>query len=380
MSNTAIKTVSEVDEGFLRIPYELLGEGFAKFSAAELLSLAKVLTYSCVKEQPTARCRSKISEFAADFHISERHSSRLINRLIKAKIIEKVTDENGKLVRSWYRYIGEPTSGKSFIRIDMANLQTEFEFEADEDANLAAYKRYLTLPEVLVLSYMVTHCDNIKKRKNVFEGSYRSIGRVLKLSPSTVSNAITNLNKAHLVFLYEGSKAVNGSGWTKYRVNSKLLLRTQREYQKEVEDAAKTSQPTAQEGQAQKSVVYVSPQVAAANAKADRERYYANRRQKAQNIAVKQLDRANQDPEFNAASKELSQMEISLAKAEVFGRYEELRRLQRERKAIQRRRLARLEAIGMCEADFEPRWTCAQCSDTGWLPNGRGCDCYPGQK
>ena len=34
--------------------------------------------------------------------------------------------------------------------------------------------------------------------------------------------------------------------------------------------------------------------------------------------------------------------------------------------------------VHFTEADFTPRYACTKCSDTGFLPDGKMCDCYKG--
>ena len=62
---------------------------------------------------------------------------------------------------------------------------------------------------------------------------------------------------------------------------------------------------------------FVNAAVDAANAKSERERYYALLREKAQTRADKYLAMANANARFKEIATELSKMEISLAKAEV---------------------------------------------------------------
>ena len=376
---TIDQNISEV-EGSLRVPYELLGKEFSKFSFAELLSLAKVFTYSCVKNQPTARCRSKMAEFAADFHVTERHCSRLINRLIKAGMIEKVEDEDGKVIRSWYRYIGERGFSKGHIRVDLSNMQTKFKFKADNKGHAKPYERYLTLAELLVLSLIVTHCDNTKKKKErVFQGSYRSIGKLLKMAPATVSSAIFYLKKAELIFCGEEDKAVNGSGWNKYHANRKLLKRTQEEYQKEIEAAKKTtgSSSMAQDGQA-RSIVYVSASVAAANARADRERYYEKLQAKANEIADAQKERLKKDAVYSQALRNQKDAELTGAKAWMENNHREERNCKDKERYWRKKMAERMAQLGISELDLMPRYRCALCSDTGWKESdGTQCSCYP---
>lgn len=115
--------------------------------------------------------------------------------------------------------------------------------------------------------------------------------------------------------------------------------------------------------------------VDAANAKADRERYYALLREKAQTRADKYLAKANKNARFKEISAELSKMEIALAKAEVF-EPKNLPTLTEKKQSLLNERKGILSALGMQESDLTPQFTCKKCSDTGFLPSGIACDCY----
>ena len=86
--------------------------------------------------------------------------------------------------------------------------------------------------------------------------------------------------------------------------------------------------------------------IEAVNAKADRERYYATLREKAQSRADKFVSKANKNPRFKEISKELSTMEIALAKAEVF-EPANLPGLTKAKAALLRERRSILEELGI---------------------------------
>lgn len=115
--------------------------------------------------------------------------------------------------------------------------------------------------------------------------------------------------------------------------------------------------------------------VEAVNAKTDRERYYALLREHAQSVADKYTAKANADPRFKEISRELSRMEIKLAKAEVF-EPDSLPSLLQAKEKLTRERGERLRALGITEEQLTPQYHCKKCSDTGFLPNGAACDCY----
>ena len=124
---------------------------------------------------------------------------------------------------------------------------------------------------------------------------------------------------------------------------------------------------------------FVNPSIEAANAKSDRERFYALRRENAQAKADKFLAKANENPRFKELASELSKMELSLAKAEVF-KPETLPSLQEKKRELIKERKQILAEMNISEADLTPKFVCEKCSDTGFLKNGAACDCYKNGK
>ncbi len=124
---------------------------------------------------------------------------------------------------------------------------------------------------------------------------------------------------------------------------------------------------------------YVNPSIEAANAKSARERYYSLLREKAQSKADKTLKKANANPRFKEITKELSKMEISLAKAEVF-QPETLPALKAQQQALLNEKATLLAEMGVSPEQLVPQYACVKCKDTGFLPSGVACDCYPTQK
>ena len=120
---------------------------------------------------------------------------------------------------------------------------------------------------------------------------------------------------------------------------------------------------------------FVNPIIEAVNAKADRERYYATLREKAQSRADKFVAKANKNERFKQLNTQLAKMEIALAKAEVF-EPSKLPDLTKEKAALLRERRDILNGMGIEEGQLLPQFTCEKCSDTGCLPSGVACNCY----
>lgn len=121
---------------------------------------------------------------------------------------------------------------------------------------------------------------------------------------------------------------------------------------------------------------YKSEAAIAADLRTDREHYYSVLRQNAIQAAENARTRAAESESFRLAETAVRKGEIELAKAEVFtpAAVLEIRvRLESARKM----RAQALRELGISEEDFEPKFTCMKCSDTGFLPDGKPCDCYP---
>ena len=121
---------------------------------------------------------------------------------------------------------------------------------------------------------------------------------------------------------------------------------------------------------------FVNPAVVAADKKSERERYYAALQAKAQAVADQNERRAMADPEFKKVCSNLSKLERETAKAEIFAS-PNLPDLLRESERLQKRKLQLLADMNMTIDDLLPQYQCKKCSDSGFLPDGRACDCYP---
>lgn len=112
-----------------------------------------------------------------------------------------------------------------------------------------------------------------------------------------------------------------------------------------------------------------------ADARSERERWYAARRRAALSHAEQANARAQKDAAFARAESAVKKGEIELARAEIFSP-ETLPALREKVNAAKKARAAALARLGLSDADFVPRYACTKCSDTGFLPDGTMCDCY----
>ena len=68
-------------------------------------------------------------------------------------------------------------------------------------------------------------------------------------------------------------------------------------------------------------------------------------------------------------------MELTLAKAEMF-EPKKLPDLLAEKQRLTNLRADILQGMQITEQDLLPQYECAKCSDSGFLKNGKACDCY----
>lgn len=377
MAAEGLELVVPEKENYIKIPYEMLGmlvDG-VKITLSQLLMVAKVFSFSARQDAPTARCYSRYKDFVGDFGISMRTTARNLSKMVgEGKPIERVKNDEGADVQSVYRYAGDPL-GKRYIRLDLYLLQTEFKIGPikKKKGTTPAVKRCLKISEAIVLAYILA---NYNRNRQEFKCSVRSLAEALGVSMATVSEVLRVLLAAQLLFCTEEDKG-KGPLQSRFHINGKMIRTVQKK--REAETAQGNVQKATEEP---KKVVYVSKEIAAADAKTDRDRFYAARKAKAEAESEKNMKKACEDPRFKELYKELNTMEMTLAKAELY-EPEKLPELQKKQKALKRALRQRLKELGFDEPRFSfeklrfvPQYHCEKCSDTGFLPSGKACKCY----
>jgi DNA replication protein DnaC len=117
--------------------------------------------------------------------------------------------------------------------------------------------------------------------------------------------------------------------------------------------------------------------IADADARAERERWYSTRRNKALTDAEKIHATFMKDEMFAKIVKRLREIDIEQAKAEVKGDRVKAAKLEQEKSRLKLQKQGIIDRNGMTEEDLEPKWNCAKCKDTGFV-DGIPCDCYEG--
>ena len=111
-----------------------------------------------------------------------------------------------------------------------------------------------------------------------------------------------------------------------------------------------------------------------ATSKADIERHFAALRHNAEDKAEKTLNTALADDIYASIRKQLSELTISLAFAEV-NSPNEAESISEQIKKLESDGDKRLKELCIDKADFKPQYSCKICSDTGYDKNGSPCSC-----
>ena len=127
--------------------------------------------------------------------------------------------------------------------------------------------------------------------------------------------------------------------------------------------------------QAARPAPALPPAVQAANDKADRDKFYADRRNAAMRTSEKVFEKVMKNATFEAAFKRSRDLDILIAKAEI-NEPQKVEELRREQSMQEKRKAAALAKMGLTVEDLFPKWHCSRCEDTGFLPSGHACNCY----
>ena len=231
----------------------------------------------------------------------------------------------------------------------------------DEIFSLAGVERQLTNAEIDVVSLIYSHTRNDRNR--CYKGSVREIAGILNLSEKTVMRAIPVLFAADLI-----SRPVIGINRHKQSVFVANMQRFRRGDKKaRKEERAK-----------ERAQVQLPQAVIDANAKSERDKFYAARQVRMEKLADGFLAQAKRHPRFEANGKEIRLIGMELAKAEVQAPLT-VPTLQARMSALRAERARILDDQGVEEWQLEAKnhAICKICHDSGWQESdGRMCACY----
>lgn len=330
--------------GSLRVPYSYYKRNHG--SRSKILLLSTIFTFS-----KNSTCNLSFNKFAERLSLSRSTVARGIKAL---KDSGEILQDKSR--RSCAAYTdAKRTSDRGFVKVDLYFYFTLFTIRREKD------QRYLTKAEIDVLSLIKTHCSN-KENGGNFLGSVRGIAGTLNLNKNTVQNALSVLLRAGLIYRPSDYRGVNGNKRSVYTVNMKLLRRSERNYKKTLVTATLPKKA-------------LTPEEKAADARAARERYYFERRNRSENRVQYFKDKLNQDVTYKAINTAYRSLTPKIGYAEAH-HLPDLEALRAQKQELKEQRKRRMAEFGISEEDLTPRWVCEKCQDTGYLPNGHMCDCY----
>lgn len=319
-----------------------------RFTLSAVAAGGQIYSFTCDKvngEQPT--CTRTYEGFSRDLGISVSSVGRAVGSLIAGGMIER---------KSQSEYITTLNKAGTFLRLEnwVNTIKIKVKNKKGE-----IIERRLTLSERLVFSLIFTHCDNGKKGGNKYVASYKEMHTVIGISEKTISKAINTLIAAGLVIRAEYERGFNRTHKSIYHINKRLLSRNRAATSPLINEEQQTKTPA--EAKAEGS---------------ERARWYAQRKQEAEERAERNERKARTDNRFKAADTELRTLARKEAYAELRGELSELALLQARRRELEEQRIKALRRLHLTPDDLLPQYYCQICNDTGFTEQGKLCGCY----
>ena len=331
--------VRAMQDGYFKKPYAIHG----RYARSRGSFIALINSYDVEGKD----CKMGYQKICELLNISRSTAVRTIKQAEAAGEISRVRN------KTYTEYHMKDLISGEFERVEFCLYRLEFEIDG--------IKRKLTKSEIDVYSELYTKITDKQNKAKAYFGSAKSLSAILKMCPNTVIKSLRSLMKAGLVYR---QKALSGHEKSRYTLNMEFVRQLERNRRHKAREKEKDAPKSERE------------QIAAAlDERAERDRYYARLRAAAERIADDNRRRAFRDTEYKITDGKLSDAERRAARAEAFGA-ENLPELLAEVKRIKARKKALLSGMGMSEVDLQPRYHCKKCSDTGFLPDGRACDCY----
>ncbi len=332
--------------GYVLRPYSFF-ENVDGRRPSHLETMLKGVVYSFARAK--LPCNYGYKTFTNRLHISKSSVARKM-ALIKDDEKFHVQRNGGK--NSTCTYEGELLLG--FIVTPDFFKTTEFK--------IAGKKRRLTGSEVDLLSLIYSHTFD----GGNFVASYETIAEKMNYaSVKTICRAVKTLFAMDLI-----CRPTKG---TRHNKNVfKVQMSTLRKYE-QADRKAKRRASLRKQGSVE--VLRKEDAISAADARADRERFYSMRRAEADRIAARNEEKVKSMPRYREVARRLRELEIEFAKAE-FNDPSKLPALRLEKKALTVEKTTLLKKVGLTLSDITAHYACQKCSDTGFMPDGKGCDCY----
>lgn len=354
MANKAAKLnrAGQSHGGFFHVPYTVMSQTTMRNGKERKLTPSMRIFASAVYSLSTDKT-------PADFTLPEIAKRYGFSKATSFRTVKAARD--GGLVRRtdkvWaYVFEGDVGDGR---RLYFEDCWFHAKFGRGEEA------RTPNLDDVFVLAYIKSFYDDYGEK---WEMSRRYIAKGLNISLDKVCKAVNFFKEAGVLFTKRG---MEHKSRTIFTVSDKALEKAKKSTVKR----AKTPSTAVQE----------------ADEKAEIESSYARKRAFAEWKAGQKKAQANADETYRAAEAEIKRLDKEAGKAEANAELAErngnaelyktatelLNELTERKRATQQLRRESLERLGISEESLTPQYSCKKCSDTGFLPDGRVCECYP---
>lgn len=256
---------------------------------------------------------------------------------------------------------------KNYLKIDDYLFQ-KLEFENLETGETVFKKLPFNASKIIGL---VTRGNRDKDKNGVFVSSQARIAAALNIPKSTAGDNVRNLITDGIMTAEpaEQEHDPKSHGLSSYKIAPEMLA------VKHVRKA-KPAEPKPRKTTAPAPARLPLPAQAddGATFRAKIEQHFYELRQKAQDRADNVKERALRDKTYNELHKQITTLAINQSFAAARGNSSE--EIQRQIAELEARADERLAALGINKADFEPRYSCTLCNDTGYyLDTGQQCKC-----
>ena len=350
------------EDAWLFVPNAFIGQQIGGRKKPHSVLLIESMIYSLSNAADGRYCRRSYSEIRERLGVCNDTIARSVG-LLEAN--GAIVLDKGKKPCNAYTHTA-PTRALSGIEVPEFLLHAEFTFRGKKKRDgtvLPSKTRTLKPMEAVIL------CEIRRAQKNGatdYATSDSRLARKFGVNKSTVSEYISALLRCDLLTRPKEGRGCNGNYLSRYSVSETLL----RKLRKKIKRAQKAVVPT---GAGSRSSPRGVPET---DERTERERWYAIRRQTAEDRAARYLAQAEQDEAYNAAQRKIKRLEIDIAKAEVF-RLPDLERLKQRRLEQAVVCANRLAVLHIAETDLRPAWHCNRCEDTGFdIKTKRLCTCY----
>lgn len=255
---------------------------------------------------------------------------------------------------------------QNYLKLD-DYLFKKLEFENLETGETVIKKPTKNAVKVIGL---VKRGNSNKKNDNIFVSSQARIAAALNMAKSTAGDTVRNIIIDGVMTAEQAEQQYDkrNHGLSSYKIAPEILAV---KYVKKKTTAEVKPRKTTAPAPARLPLPAQTNDGSAFRAQI--EQHYYDLRHKAENSAEELKKRALRDKTYNKLHKQLNKLTIEKSFAIARGNSSE--EIQLQISELEERANKRLAELGINKADFEPRYSCTACNDTGYDSRGKPCKC-----